>query len=162
MCTFTYDYVQYETSISIWDNWNDDRTKMIDLLSFHFATRINSQNKYKYNILNEPWHINLYMNIGISNWHNWRFDTTKMTFFTLFQFLTRLLNTKSLNLFCTYLVRRYGEMWKTCYSDPQNAKKENQLKHKNQVRNRLFIDRQVFYFEGLHFSLRGEHIKVIV
>ena len=97
MCTFTYDYVQYETSISIWDNWNDDRTKMIDLLSFHFATRINSQNKYKYNILNEPWHINLYMNIGISNWHNWRFDTTKMTFFTLFQFLTRLLTSTHFN-----------------------------------------------------------------
>jgi hypothetical protein len=26
-----------------------------------------------------------------------------------------------------------------CFSAPQNAKKENQLQHKNQVRNRLII-----------------------
>ena len=32
-------------------------------------------------------------------------------------------------------------MWKTFFSAPQNAKKkENQMKHKNQVRNRLLID----------------------
>ena len=30
--------------------------------------------------INEPWHINFYMNISISNWHNSRFDTTKMKF----------------------------------------------------------------------------------
>jgi hypothetical protein len=28
---------------------------------------------------------------------------------------------------------------KKCFSAPQNAKEENQLKHKNQVRNRIFI-----------------------
>jgi len=31
-------------------------------------------------------------------------------------------------------------MSKTCFSDSQNAKNENQLKHKNQVRNRHFIE----------------------
>ena len=30
-------------------------------------------------------------------------------------------------------------MWKTCFSASQNAKKESQLKHKNQVRNRLIL-----------------------
>jgi len=39
------------------------------------------------------------------------------------------------------------------------SEKENQLKHKNQVRNRLSIDRQVFEYEGLYLSLRAEHIK---
>ena len=50
-------------------------------------------------------------------------------------------------------------MWKTCFSASQNAKNESQLKHKNQVRNRIFIDSYVFEFEGLYLSLRGEHIK---
>jgi hypothetical protein len=40
----------------------------------------------------------------------------------------------------TYLVGRNGAMGQTCFSTPQNAKKENQLKHKNQARSRLFID----------------------
>ena len=35
----------------------------------------------------------------------------------------------------------------------------SQPKHKNQVRNRLFIDSQVFEYEGLQLSLRGEQIK---
>ena len=37
-------------------------------------------------------------------------------------------------------------------------RKENQLKHKNRVRNRLYIDGYVFEYEGLYLSLRGEHI----
>ena len=78
-------------------------------------------------------------------------------FSTLFQFLTRLLNSKNLKLFSTYLVGRNGTLWKTCFSARQKAKNENQLKHKNQVRNRPFIDGFVFEYEGLYFSLRGEH-----
>ena len=35
----------------------------------------------------------------------------------------------------------------------------SQLKHKNKVRNRLFIDSYVFEYEGLYFSLGGEYIK---
>jgi len=54
--------------------WNDDRTKMIVLHSFQLATRLNSQNTNETEIINEFWHINLFMNIGISNWHNWSFD----------------------------------------------------------------------------------------
>ena len=52
-----------------------------------------------------------------------------------------------------------GTMLKTCFSAPQNAKKKKQLKHKNQVRNRLLIDSYVFEYEGLFLSLRGDHIK---
>jgi len=44
-------------------------------------------------------------------------------------------------------------------SASQNAENESQLKHKNQVRNSLFIDSKVFEYEGLYSSLRGEHIK---
>jgi len=50
-------------------------------------------------------------------------------------------------------------MRKTCFSATQNAKNESQPKHKNQVRNRLFIDSKIFEYEGLYWSLRGEHIK---
>ena len=52
-------------------------------------------------------------------------------------------------------------MLKTCFSAPQNAKKQIQLKPKNQVRNRLFIESKVLEYEGLYLSLRGEHIKDI-
>ena len=78
------------------------------------------------------------MNISICNWHNSSFDSTKMNFFTLFQFLTRVLTSNHFSLISTYLVGRNGVMWKTCFTVSQNAKNESQLKHKNQVRNRLF------------------------
>jgi len=64
-----------------------------------------------------------------------------MMFLTFFHFLTRLLTNKYLKLFSTYLGGRNGAMLKTCFSAPHNAKKENELKPKNQVRNGLFIDR---------------------
>jgi hypothetical protein len=41
-------------------------------------------------------------------------------------------------------------------------RKNNQLKHKNQVRNRLFIDSLVFEYEGLCLSLRGDQKKTNV
>ena len=119
--------------------WNDDCTKMIVLPSFQVATRLASQNTNETAFINEYWHINLFMNIGISNWHK-EVSNSRICFLTLFQFLTRLLTSKHLKLFSTYLVGRNGTMWNTCFSAPQNAKKENQLKHKNQVRNRLLID----------------------
>jgi len=119
--------------------WNDDRTEMIALPSFLLATRLNSQITNETKFIKDLWHINLYMNIGNSNQHNWSFDTTKMNFFNLFHFLTRLLTSKYLKLFITYLVGRNGTMLKTCFSAPQNAKK-NQLKHKTQERNIHFID----------------------
>jgi len=103
--------------------WIDDRTKMIVLSSFQPATRLNSQNRNETAFINEIWHINLYMNIGISNWHNWSFDITKMNIFTSFHFLSRLVTSKHLILKCTFLVVRSGTMWETCFSAPQNAKK---------------------------------------
>jgi len=78
------------------------------------------------------------MNIGISNQHNWSFDLKKVTFLNLFQFLTRLLTSKHLKLFSTYLVGPNGTMLRTCFSALQNAKEENHLNLKNQVRNSLF------------------------
>ena len=57
-------------------NSNADGTKMILLPSFQFATRLNSQNTNETEFINELWHINLFMNIGISNWHNRNFDLT--------------------------------------------------------------------------------------
>jgi len=38
-------------------------------------------------------------------------------------------------------------------------RKANELKHKIKVRNRFSIDSQVFEYEELILSLRGEHIK---
>jgi len=120
--------------------WNDNRTKIIVLPSFQLVTRLNSQNRNETEFFIVLWLIILYMNSGISNWYNWSFDTTNMTFFTYFQFLTRFLTSKYLKPFSTYLVGRNGAIWKTSFSAPQYVKKENQLKHKNQVHNRLFID----------------------
>ena len=120
--------------------WNDDDTKIKVLPSFQLVTRINSQNRNESVFINVLWHIILYMNIGISNCLKWSFDPTNMNFFTLFQFLTRFLTSKFLKQFSTYILWRNGAMWLTCFSAPQNAKKENQLKHKNHVHNRLFID----------------------
>jgi len=53
----------------------NDHTKIIVLPSFQIATPLNSQNTNETEFINELWHINLYMNIGISNWHNWSLDT---------------------------------------------------------------------------------------
>jgi len=79
-------------------------------------------------------HINCYMNIGISNWHVWSFDTTKITFYFI-SVLYTILTSKHLKRFFTYPVERNGAMWKKWYSAPKNAKKEQQLKHKNQEGN---------------------------
>jgi hypothetical protein len=57
MFTFAYVDLKYETSISIWDIWNDDLTLVIDLFLFHLAIRLNSQNKYETAIYNEIWYI---------------------------------------------------------------------------------------------------------
>jgi len=54
--------------------WNDDRIKMIVLRSSQLANRLNSQNTNETEFINEIWHFNLFMNIGISNWHNRNFD----------------------------------------------------------------------------------------
>jgi hypothetical protein len=117
--------------------WNDDCTKIKVLPSFQLVTPINSQNRNETDFINVVCLIILYMNIGISNWHHWSFDPTNMMFFTLFQFLTRFLTSMYQKIFSTYLAGQNGAMWIPCISAPQNAKKENQLKHKNQVHNRL-------------------------
>ena len=119
--------------------WIDYRKKIIVLPSFQLATRLNSQNRNETEFIDERLPINLYMDVHVSNWDNWCFDLTKITFFTWFLFLTRLLTSKYLKFISTYLVGRNGAMWITCYSAPQNAKKENELKHKNHVRNRSLL-----------------------
>jgi len=53
-----YVYVEYETSISSWHIWNDDRTKMIVFILFLFATQLNSQKQYENEIDYVLWHIN--------------------------------------------------------------------------------------------------------
>jgi len=57
----------------------------------------------------------------------------------LFQFLTRLLTSNNLEFFITYLVGRNGAMWKTCFSTAQNARIENELKHKNEGRKDFLL-----------------------
>jgi len=81
--------------------WNDNATKLMVFLSFQLAARLNSPNRYETVVINELWHTNLYMIIGICNWHNWIFDGTKMIFLTLFRFLTWLLTSYHLKLFST-------------------------------------------------------------
>ena len=89
-----------ETIVSIWE------FEMIFVLNvsfstISFATRLNSQNKNESAFINELWHINLFMNIGISNWHKEVSTSSKCFFFTLFQFRTRLLTSKHRKIFST-------------------------------------------------------------
>jgi len=110
--------------------WNNDRTKMTFLLSFQFATRLNSHNTNETEFINELWFINFFYIVN-SNLHNWSFESTELTFSTLLRFFPRLLTSKHLKIFSTFLVGRNLAIWKTCFSVPQNAKKkENHLKHK--------------------------------
>jgi hypothetical protein len=53
MFTLTYVDFEYETSISIWKIYNDDRTKIIVLPTFQIATRLNSQNRNETEFINE-------------------------------------------------------------------------------------------------------------
>ena len=122
--------------------------------------RLNSENQYENEIHNEHWDINFYMNTGISSWHIWSIDPTKMRFLLFFQFDTRLLTSKHPKLFSTLFVELNGVLWKSCFSGPQNAKNEYQLKYKNQVSNWRFLECWVLEYERLNLSLAGEHIKV--
>ena len=59
-------------------------------------------------------------------------STSRKCFLILFQFFTQLLTSKHLKLFSTYLVGRNGTKWNLWFSAPKNAKKVNNLKHKNE------------------------------
>jgi len=71
--------------------WNYNRSKIIVLPTFLLATRLNSQNANETEFINEHWHINLYMNIGIPIGIIEVSTQRKWSFLNLFQFLTRLL-----------------------------------------------------------------------
>ena len=66
--------------------WKNYRTKMIPLPSFQLASRLNSVNTNESDFINEPWHINLFMNMGISNLYNW-ISTSRKCFWLYFQSL---------------------------------------------------------------------------
>jgi len=55
MFTLTIVDLEYETSISSWCIWNDDRTLMIDLILFQLSKRLNSQKTYETEIHNKIW-----------------------------------------------------------------------------------------------------------
>jgi len=127
-------------AILLFGIWYVDNTKIKVLSSFHFATRLNSRRDMKLILLmNSETLIDIWI-LVIPNGIIEVSIIWNCLFFTLFQFLSWLLTSYHLQLFCIYFVVRKGAMWKTCFSAPRNAKKENQLKHKNQARNRLFID----------------------
>ena len=120
--------------------WNDDCTKIIILPSFQLVTRINSQNRNETELINVLWLNILCMNIGISNLNNWNFDPTSMKFSTLFRFLTRFMTSKYLKLLKVHT--SWSEMERREKRAFQHLKlrKNNQLKYKNQVHKRHFID----------------------
>jgi len=53
MCTLTFVYLQYETSVPIWEFEMMIVLKMIALPSFQIATRLNSQNTNETVFINE-------------------------------------------------------------------------------------------------------------
>ena len=87
MFTLTFVDLVNETSISIWEFREDERSKIILLPTFQLVTRLNSQNRNESKFINELRYINLYMNISISNCHNSSFKSTKMRFLLYFSSL---------------------------------------------------------------------------
>ena len=88
------------------------------------------------------------------------YRTLVKRFYSLFQLDTRLLNYKQPKKVSKKILERIGNILKTCFSAPQNAKNEHQTKHKNQVGNLRFLGCWVLVYERLYLSLGGEHIKV--
>jgi hypothetical protein len=90
------------------------------------------------------WHhfssLHVYCLPSISNWRNSSFDSTKMKFLVYFSFFHDYWPPTTLISLLHTSWTKWNDV-KTCFSAPQNTKKKNHLKHKNQVRNRLFIDR---------------------
>ena len=140
MFTLTYVDLEYEFSVSISEFWNDDRTKMLVWTAFRLATRLRSQNSNETMFINELWHINLYMNIGISNWYNWSFDRTKINFLLYFSSFHYYWppSTRNSLVYTPWCKRERCEK-RDFQLLKMRKKKMSHLKHKNQVRNRLFI-----------------------
>ena len=119
--------------------WNDDRTKMIVLPLFRLAIRLNSRKTNETDFLiNSDTLICIWIlecPIGIiedSSSRKWCF----------WLYFSSLHDYRIPSTWHSLVRTSWGEMErckKTCFSAPQNAKK-NQLKLKNQVRNRLLID----------------------
>ena len=122
--------------------WNDDRTKMIVLSSFHFATRFNSQNANETETLMNPdtliclWIF--VFPIGIIE-----VSTSRKCWFWLEY--SSLHNYWTPSTWNSLVHTSWGEV-----NDVKNvifsfSKCENKIsRNKNQVRNRLFIDSYVF------------------
>ena len=91
--------------------------------------------------INELWHINLYMNISISNWHNSSFDyKRKWSFLLYFSSLHDYWTPPTLISLVHNSLCKMG--W--CEKSAFQLLKKRKMKvswNKNQVRNRLFIDR---------------------
>jgi len=71
----------------------------------------------------------------------------------LFRIPPRLLTSKCPNLFSTYFVKQNAAMRICCFSGRQNAKKEHQNKHNDQVCNWRFLKRWFPEYESFYLSL---------
>ena len=117
-----------------WTFWNN----IFAFFSARYTIKFTEQKWNKF--ITEVWHINLYMNICISNWHNSSFDSTKMKFLLYFSSLHDYWPPTTL---ISFVHNSLGEMeW--CEKRAFQLLKMRKMKggwNKNQVRNRLFIDR---------------------
>ena len=120
--------------------WEDERSKIIFLPSFQLVTRLNSQNRSEISLLLNSDTLNciwiLAFPIGIIQVSTPR----KWIFLLYFSFLHDYWPPTTLISLAHILL---GEMeWceKRAFQLLKITKIESQLKHKNQVRNRLFID----------------------
>ena len=118
--------------------WEDKRSKIIFLPSFQLVTRFNSQNRNETSLLmNSDTLICIWIlafPIGVIQVSTPRKCSFLLDFSSFHDYWSN-----HFNLISTYLVGRKGVMWKTCFSASQNAKNDSHPKHKNQVRNRLFL-----------------------
>jgi len=120
--------------------WNDERSKIIFLPSFQLVTRLNTQNRIETSILmNSDTLICIWIlvvPIGII-----RVSTPRK--WSVLLYFSALHDYWPPSTLISLVHNSLGEMErceKRCFSASQNTKNENQLKHKNQVRKRIFID----------------------
>ena len=124
--------------VFLFANMRRKRSKIIFLPSFHLVTRLNSQNRNETSILmNYDTLISIWILafpigiIQVSTPRKWIFLLYFSSFHDYWPSTTLISLVNN--------VGRNGVMWKTCFSASQNAKNESQPKHKNQVRNRIFL-----------------------
>ena len=138
--------------------WEDEGSKIIYLPPFQLVTRLHSQNRNDTILLMNSGTLICIWILAFPICIIQGSTPRKWSFLLYFSSLHHYWIPTTLISFVHNSLGKMEWCEKRAFSASQNAKNEIHLKHKNQVRNRIF-DSKVFEYEELYLSLRGEHIK---